>query len=852
MKTLIASLDQKESILRNLASKNNGILEGVQVLTLNTALKEEKDDSILLSLQLRNLLLQQINQFEIYGKMFSFPAFINEILSFTKECILYRIDPSDLPETNRNEAELKQIISIALTLDLSEKRNIQHTDIQDLQDISLHYQFIKDMYHYNIYESLKQNIPYDAYPENHPSVLLHYALSARMEAEAIAQDIAQSGIPCNIVLTSQTQLPLYESVLQRYEIPYTSLKESKSLHIIKIFQSLIQLGIHHDQRSLLDALKYHAFPEEVEADVYTFFQETLIDTSFPSDLSGYENADIFQREIQQYNKIYEKAKAYYALIEEDLEKLIHSSGLELLYTAFDILRRSEYLKDKAELLGASSLRQTIIECSDQIRTNDDVLYLSRCFENIKASVQTSLSDFCTITDLTHPVEPKKKSYVVSCSGANYPGVPVNTGLFDENYVEKIKCYPSQDARYQMYMSQLSWVKNSASEQLIYSHYTNDYQGREIQLAFEIENQYPDIDSQWKIVSLKPYMEQEHHLDPDTAQALFETNGKITGSVSTIERYFACPYSYFIQSGLKVREKSIPSLDAASIGSIQHKVLEDNVKEKGKEYAQLSEEDIRAFITPAFDILAHLHPKETMLLKMSKERLIQSMMLSLSFLSDFERNTSFKPEEVEYRFSEDITDGVHLNGVIDRLDLYRNEMFRIIDYKSSAHVLSETKVKSGSQLQLLSYLIIACRKWKCKPAGAYYFSLKEEAYSVEAKKVSRSKVSETEWDIDSEAKRMLNARRLCGWKFEDRDTESDASGSHLKNARGVFSYDLVEKCIISLYDMFRQEVLQGNIALSPREDACDFCDYKCICRFHSIKRKAEKLVMAETPLNGKEK
>lgn len=852
MKTIIASLDQKESILRKLADETGGILSGTQVLTLNTALKEEKDDDLLSSIRLRNLLTKQMNDFPIYGDMFSFPAFIDEILSFTKECILYEIDASDLPSSNANEEELKRIIEIALTLDLCEKRNILHKDIQDAKDTVLHASFISDMYHYNIFQSLKKKIPYEPYPENHPSVSMHYALSSRLEAEAIAQSIANNGVPCNIILTSSNQCALYESVLQRYDIPYTSLKESVPLHITKVFQSLILLGIQKDRASFLDALKYHAFPYSPQGDIYAFFLQTLTDISFPEDLSAYAEADIFQREIRQYNELYDKAKEYYASIEDDLHALTNASGKELLYAAFEILRRSEYLKDPVELQGAVSVRKMIIECSPYIDTNDDLLYFSRCLESIKASSKTSISDFCTITDLTHPVDPEKVSYVVSCSGANYPGIPVKTGLFDERYVEKIKKYPSQSERYQMYMSQLQWIENSACEQLIYSHYTNDYQGREIQLAFEIENKYPGIDTKWDIVSLRPTQQSEHRLDSDTAHALFEKDGKITGSISTIERYFACPYSYFIQSGLKVRKKDVPSLDAASIGSIQHKILEDSVKANGKQYADISEEDVRTFVDPAFEILEHLHPNEISFVRLSKERLVHSMMISLAFLSDFERNTSFEPKEVEYRFSEDITEGIHLNGIIDRLDIYHNEMFRIIDYKSSTHTLSETKVKAGSQLQLLSYLIIACRKLHLKPAGAYYYSLKEESYSVDAKKVSRNKVSETEWDKESENDRMMNERRLCGWKFEDRDTELDESGTHLKNARGIFSYDLVEECILSLYDLFHEAVLKGEIPLKPRQNACTFCDYKSICRFHGEKEKETKLVMADIPLSGKEK
>ena len=60
--------------------------------------------------------------------------------------------------------------------------------------------------------------------------------------------------------------------------------------------------------------------------------------------------------------------------------------------------------------------------------------------------------------------------------------------------------------------------------------------------------------------------------------------------------------------------------------------------------------------------------------------------------------------------------MRLKGIIDRIDTCLGDL-RILDYKSSAKTLSESKVKAGLQLQLLTYLIIAVRKLRLNPAGA---------------------------------------------------------------------------------------------------------------------------------------
>lgn len=858
MKTIIAEKTQQETILRNLAKKTNGIVNNVSVISLSTAMKEENDDTIATAMVLCEALNESKDDFPIFSSMFNYPAFIQEILSFTKECILYQIEPEELPVSNANEEELKRILQISLRLPSATRKNVKRKEyqIQKLQkreNITLSYSFFKDSYHYAIYKQLSASIPSISYPDNNPAVSLKYALNARSEAEAIAQNICNTNQPCNIILTNpSSQLPLYESVLERYQIPYTSLVQSKNLHFPLILSSLLLLGIQKDKASFLDALRYHAFKQKCPPDIYDFFKTTLTSTDMPADLSEIQN-NVFEKELERYNQQYEKAQAYYTEIEPDLNELLSSNTTsDILYAAFAIARKSDYLKDQIEMTSAIQIRKTIIECSPYIQTTENLVFLAHALQNVTASTQTSLSDFCTITDLTHPVDPKPFSYVVSVSGTNYPGVPVNTGLFDEGYVEKISSYPSQSKRYNQYMEQLQWLEHSATSQLIYSHYTNDYQGREIQLAFEIENQFKNIDTKWKIVSLPPVRNQIHELSADIAEKLFTKDDKILGSVSSIERFFACPYSYFIQAGLHVHPQQTASLDASYIGTIQHKVLEQSIQNKGKQYAEITKEEIESYIKDTFIILDLLSPTQTILNHITKERMISSLWNACQFLADFEKNSSFEPAQIEYKFKEDITEHVTLRGAIDRLDIHANDMLRIIDYKSSLHSLSENTVKTGQQLQLLSYLIIAKRIFHLDPSGAYYFSLKDASYDVQARKLAKSEVNDTEWEENEEFERMLNARRLKGWTFTDRTTEMDENRKHITSVNKQMNYDEVEDCILSLYELFYQQVTEGNITLAPTENACAFCEYTSICRFHGERRKTKPLVKQDVKFSkGKE-
>lgn len=847
MKTIIATNEMKDAILRKMAQKNNGILKDVQVLPLNALLQEEQDDTITLLLQLSSLLKQNSDAFPIYAPMFSYPTFIQEILSFIKECILYEIDLDTLPETNAQEIELKAILHIASTLDLAEKKNIQQNkNLSNIKDVLLYYQFIQDAYHYDIYKQLSNQFETYAYPKQSPSVQIRYALHARNEAESIAQDICKNNQPCSIILTDvSTQLPLYESVLERYQIPFTSLRQSKQIHITKAFQALLLFGVHKDKDTFLDALKYNAFSVICPRDVYTFYQDTMIDMTFPSSIHIQD--DLFQKEIESYNSIQAKAVEYQQTIQDDVQALLDASTpSDIIYKAFDILRKCKYVEDELDI--ALTIRTTLISCIPTIHTNEDVIFLARTMDTIQKSEIHYESDFCTITDLTHPIEAKHTSYVVACSGANYPNVPTNTGLFDESYVEKVNNYPSRSKRYDLYMEQLNWIQHSATNTLYFSYFTNDYQGREMQLAFDIENLFSIKPEKWPLVSLKPFYKEAHQLDETTSKALFEKNNKIIASISTVEKYFNCPYAYFLYAGLRAYDIPTSFFDVRNFGNIEHKFFENRLNQYGKQYTSI--DNILEDITPYFETLNALHPTTIYFHEMTKQRMIAVLQTACTFLQDFEAHTSYEPKHAEYPFRFDITNNVTIRGVIDRIDQYRNEFLRVIDYKSSSRTLSEDKVKAGTQLQLLTYIVVVQALLSLKGAGVYYFSLKNDSHSTIASKKGKKEIEETDWDEASILKRFLSQRRLKGWTFTDRTTEIDDNGQHIVTKQ--YDLDSVQTCLTAIYDYFYQQLMNGNIELSPTEDACTFCKYQSICQFHGEKRKAKPLVMIDQKLAvGKE-
>ena len=849
MKTIIAAKDQFSSILRSIAKTNHGIATGIKPITLSIALEETSDPEEVLLFTLKKNLSKRKDTFPVYRDMFVYPSFLQEILSFVNKCIYYDISVTSLPETNDNETELKHILEVALDLPYAWKINksILPSALEKLknkENLSVYPHFIKDVYHYQILEDLKNTVPVEKSKDNHPDISLRYSLSSRQEIEAVAQDICTREKPCTVVLTNpKLQYPLLKTTFARYGIPFQAKDMPSSLHIPYMFSSLLRYSISETVSCLEEACTVNAFGIEMNEPVrhylFSHFEELKNGESISAVL---ENDPLFHDRIPLFQNLETQSVSYLSALQESLTLLHSAASLkEKVIHCYSILSHHPLLNNKNELQSAVSIRSIIQNVLPFIETQDDVLFLADYLETLSAIEDVENSDFCTVTDLTHPVSSSKVTYVISVDGSNYPGVPSETGLFDEKYVSSIPDYPTQVTRNDVYTKQLSWIENSAEELLVYSWHTNDYQGREVQLALEIEQKYRSLKEQWSLSVTAPAVIYPHRLSQETAKELFQKDSYITGSISTIERFFHCPYSYFIQSGLKVRKPDYGELNAAGVGTIQHFIFETAVSKHHSTYAEIDEKEVREYVEKPFSSMLQMHPSDKEQILLTKERMIHGIMLVLKFLSCFEKGTSFEPEETELRFCEEIIEGIKLRGIIDRIDFYGHEMFRIIDYKSSVHSLSESKIKAGVQLQLLSYAVIAEKLTGKSPAGAYYCSLKQETIDTIAKKKNRKEIIETEFNKEAEEQRMMDSRQLIGWTFTDRITELDETGKNIATLKKQRDFELIKECIYEIYTLFKNRLLNGDISLSPDEEACKFCDYKSICRFHGEYRKITPLV-----------
>jgi ATP-dependent helicase/nuclease subunit B len=221
------------------------------------------------------------------------------------------------------------------------------------------------------------------------------------------------------------------------------------------------------------------------------------------------------------------------------------------------------------------------------------------------------------------------------------------------------------------------------------------------------------------------------LSPALAERLFGPT--LHSSVSRLEEFAACPFRFFVHSGLRAEERKVFELDAREQGSFQHEVLKmfhEQLSAEGKRWRDVTPTDARARVGKIAAVLAPgyrdglLHTDEQS--RFTARVLAESLQDFVEILVTWMRGQyEFDPAVAELEFGIgaggapaweiDLGAGhrLALRGRIDRIDLCRDPGGRalcvVMDYKSGQRKLDKILVEHGVQLQLLAYLA-AIRSW----------------------------------------------------------------------------------------------------------------------------------------------
>ena len=311
--------------------------------------------------------------------------------------------------------------------------------------------------------------------------------------------------------------------------------------------------------------------------------------------------------------------------------------------------------------------------------------------------------------------------------------------------------------------------------------------------------------------------------------------KLLMSVSSVESYVYCPYHYFCEKVLHIKEREIQQVQATEMGSLAHTVMERALTEFRDAYKKAETEEQKALVLLSFrnkdkyewsrDLLLAAQEEEHYAycddpaLKMSADtKLLSGTSETLAMIfskMDPEKNM---PTVFEWHFGGDsipgydmpLKDGrvVTFNGTIDRVDVNEKEKkFNILDYKTGNKSIDYDALYAGSSVQLPSYMhVYDSQHPEVEPDGVSYIhvaSLKKRSKGL-AESLDEETLQNAHDDAVKETfgpggyeirKATEDMRRMGEFAISRiRDNCERLYGGHFDARPGKIKKDPLKKCV----------------------------------------------------------
>lgn len=359
------------------------------------------------------------------------------------------------------------------------------------------------------------------------------------------------------------------------------------------------------------------------------------------------------------------------------------------------------------------------------------------------------------------------------------------------------------------------------------------------------------------------------LSREAVRALY--GREVTLSASRMDKARSCHFAYFMQYGLRAKERGSAGFDAPQQGTFVHDVMEHTLRaarELGgiktltkEDLHRLTRQSIAAYIERELPDLT----EKTARFRYLFRRLCESTYRIMDEVADELRESDFEPMAFELSFGANgqlpaITfqtgEGtVRVNGQVDRVDgwLMGGKLYlRVVDYKTGKKSFDLAELRYGLGIQMLLYLFALKREGKelfggydVVPSGVLYTPARdailrlprdtdEETLRREAQKALKRSgmvLSDEEVLRAMEHTALTEPHRLPITVKTMKDGTRSISGS-LATAEQLGK---LAKYVDKLIHDVGRETERGNIDADPfvrsaTETACDYCPYAAACGF----------------------
>lgn len=329
---------------------------------------------------------------------------------------------------------------------------------------------------------------------------------------------------------------------------------------------------------------------------------------------------------------------------------------------------------------------------------------------------------------------------------------------------------------------------------------------------------------------------------------------LVASISQLEQYAKCPFAYMISYGLQPSDDPTAEIEHVSSGAYLHKVMEEFGKElMDKDIDKLSDKELDMMMQHQAKGIAAVFEDGAFMLDAKREflssQLIETARRSGQVYVKGIKNSDFVPVAHEMTFDMgrelgpielDLPNGkkVLLRGKIDRVDEYTagsEKWIRAVDYKSGKKSVDLSGLMTGENLQLFIYANALTENSTDRPAGIFYFPLRND-YTDE--KEDRSDVEKLNgiYVDNSNVVHALDNTIDAGQKSEivNLSFKNDKTPRKSKNIKSPEYFDAALKASINTAKSLCTMMDEGRMEVNPITDkntsACSVCDYQNICRF----------------------
>lgn len=340
---------------------------------------------------------------------------------------------------------------------------------------------------------------------------------------------------------------------------------------------------------------------------------------------------------------------------------------------------------------------------------------------------------------------------------------------------------------------------------------------------------------------------EAWLSQDIAMKLFLQKDGTVASVSGMEAYMKCPYSFFADRGLAAKPRAQYTVENFDTGSFLHLLLEYGTRELMQSNKEVTREDcadiIRSVTPEALCALENQAMTGTARNRFLTDRLVKFAGDSLYAVACQCRDSAYIPGGFEVKFGYPTKDSlppleirnpdgsvIKVKGKIDRYDYWDHEgirYFRIIDYKSSLHKLNPGEAYDGYKMQLMTYMDAmetAIGKDGGNPVcgGVFYFTIptgrvKDADFNLKG----------LFYDEPGNIEAMAGENGKGGLKLY---------GQRVTGCSGVpeGGFDFLKNRVRANISEITEHVKQGRIPVAPVQgknwNACTYCHFKGVCGF----------------------